>query len=93
MDCSWCERQATYFLVSDRDSRRNVDHACDEHTEQWRHLYRRAVPVPASGPAPQVVDVREGEAVDLRDAGPTAAALPEPRSAAADQPSQDAAPA
>jgi hypothetical protein len=62
MHCIWCDREATTYLISDRDSRNSVDAACDEHAAEHEHLYRRAVPMPRTvvdlrDPAPDVVDL------------------------------------
>jgi hypothetical protein len=43
MLCSWCDDEATVFLVSDVDSHHNVDYACDTHESMWGRLYRRSV--------------------------------------------------
>lgn len=79
MLCIWCDREATTYLVSDRNSHNSVDSACDEHAEVHAHLYRRAVPmhrtvVDLREPAPEVVDLTDGlplaaeaaEAVEIR---------------------------
>ena len=71
MQCIWCGRDATTYLISDRDSRNSVDGACDEHAQEHAHLYRRAVPMRR----PAVVDLREPApaVVDLREDLPVAA--------------------
>lgn len=62
MDCSWCGAEATTYLISDRDSHKSVDSACDEHAAEYAHIYRRAVPVRRDD-----VDLREPTVVDLTD--------------------------
>jgi hypothetical protein len=49
MQCSWCDRSAQYFMLSDRQGP-HVDRACREHMLQWQSLYRRAVPLPSDAP-------------------------------------------
>ena len=74
MLCCWCAREATAYLVSDRDSHNSADTACDVHVDEYAHIYRRAVPIHRD-----VVDVRdrEPEVVDLTDGLPVASAAAE----------------
>ena len=71
MQCIWCGREATTYLLSDRDSHNSVDGACDEHAQEHAHSYRRAVPMHR----PAVIDLRDSapEVVDLTDGLPVAA--------------------
>ena len=65
MLCAWCDDEATAYLVSDVDSHRSADAACDEHDAMWGKLYRRSVPIRRYA----VVDLRSTPSVDLtRDA-------------------------
>ena len=67
MLCSWCDDDATVFLVSDVDSRNNVDYACDVHEGLWGRLYRRSVSLAHH----RVIDLRDPAdpqaGADLRD--------------------------
>ena len=45
MLCSWCDEEATVYLVSDTDSHAHADAACYEHDAMWGKLYRRSVPL------------------------------------------------
>lgn len=69
VQCSWCEREATTYLVSDRDSHRSVDAACQGHADEWAHIYRRAVPIPGA-----ILDLtqRAPDLIDLTEALPLA---------------------
>ena len=65
MLCAWCDDEATAYLVSDVDSHRIADAACDEHDAMWGRLYRRSVAIRRN----TVVDLRSTASVDLtRDA-------------------------
>ena len=65
MLCAWCDDEASVYLVSDVDSHRSADAACDEHDAMWGRLYRRSVAIRRN----TVVDLRSTASVDLtRDA-------------------------
>lgn len=69
MICSWCDDEATYYLLSDRNSRNSTDSACEVHADQYGHLYRRRVAIPA-----RVVDLRDVSVADAPEARPATSA-------------------